>query len=121
MTIQTQIAAFAQDNVNALVQSGSVAVEGFKEFSDAAVALAQLSIAQTATTFKSLSAVKTPAELSALAISLTKSNVDVAISEGRKVLDLLTRVANDSVAPLTTRFEAVANTVRTKSIAAKAA
>ncbi len=121
MTIQTQIATFTQSNVDALTQSGSIALAGLQEIGTAAVALVQLSVSQSATTFKSLSAVSSPAELPNLAISLTKTNVDLAISEGRKALDLVSRVANDAVAPLTARFEAVSNTVRSKGTAAAAA
>ena len=114
MTIKNfeQIAAFGKANVDALVESCTVAAKGSKTLINAYVALARQSVSLAESTVKALSTVKSPTEFRDVVTGLTKSNLETAQLEGRKLQELVTVVVTDSLAPLGARVKAASSLMK---------
>ncbi|HIJ37639.1 MAG TPA: phasin family protein [Rhodospirillaceae bacterium] len=107
MTVKnfSDIAVISKDNVDALVKSGTAFFDGFKVLGAAYATLTKTSIDRASEAVKTLTTVKTVNELRDLSISLTKSNVELALVEGRKLQSLIKTVVEDSAAPLAARVK----------------
>ncbi len=102
-----QFVTFGKDNVEALVQSGNLAVEGFGQLADAYAAWTDSALTQTTTGLNKLLGVKAPAELSAAWTELARANSATAVAEARKIQQLTAAVTTRSLAPLATRLQAL--------------
>jgi len=100
-----QFTAFGKDTVEAYVKSGTIAVNGLKSLADTYQSLATQSVEQAKAAVTALSAVKTPAEMQNLTVSLTKSNIETAVAEGRKLQSQIEGIVTESIAPLKARFD----------------
>jgi len=114
MTIQNfeQIAAFGKANIAALVESCTVAAKSSENLVNAYVALARKSVSLAEATVKTLTAVKSPDEFRSVVTSLTKSNLETAQVEGRKLQELVTVAVTDSLAPLNARVKAASGLLK---------
>lgn len=114
MTIQNfeQITAFGKANFEALAATGAAAAKGSETLVNAYVAWAKQSVSLAQTAVKTLSAVKTPVEFQAAATNLTKSHLEAAQSEGRKLQELATKLVTDSLAPLNARVTALSGLLK---------
>ena len=101
------IVTFGKDNVDAFVQSGTVAVKGFEELAKTYAALANKSIEQTQSAVKALSGVKSPTEFQTVYSGLVKTSLESFVAEGRKLQELTTTIVNSSVAPINERVQAL--------------
>ena len=111
MTTNTynQFATLGKDNVEALVQSGSLAFQGFEALAKAYSAWADTALTQTNTGINKLLAVKSPAEVPALWAELARSNGATAVAETKKIQTLAADVATRSLAPLAARLQSLGN------------
>ena len=103
------IVTFGKDNVDAFVQSGTVAVKGFEELAKTYAALANRSIEQTTSAVKALTGVKSPTEFQTVYSSLVKASLEAFVADGRKLQELTTTIVNSSVAPLNERAQALSS------------
>ena len=111
MTTQNfdQIVSFGKDNVEALVKSSTLAVQGLEELAKVYSSLANQSIEQTSGAVKALSTAKTPAEFQSIYTNLAKSNFETFIAETRKIQELANTVVTTSFAPLNARVQALSS------------
>jgi phasin family protein len=103
------IVTFSKDNVDAIVQSGTVAVKGLEELAKTYASLANHSIEQTTSAVKALTSVKSPTEFQTVYSSLVKSSLESLVAESRKLQELTTAIVNSSVAPLNERVHALSS------------
>lgn len=108
---------FSKDNVDALIQSSSIAVRGAEDLSKELTAYAQASFDKTITTGKAVLTAGSLKELVDLQTEYLKSSYESLVSELTRVQDLATRVANDAAAPLSARANAAIEKL-TKPVAA---
>ena len=101
------IVTFGKENVDALVQSGTVAAKGMEELAKSYAALANKSIEQTTSAVKALTAAKSPTEFQSIYSNLLKSTMDSFVSESRKLQELFSSVVTDSAAPINARVQAL--------------
>lgn len=107
-----QITSFGKENVDALVQSTTLAVKGLEELAKAYSSLANTSIEQTSTAIKALSTAKNPAEFTSIYNSVAKANFDVFVSDSRKIQELTSQIMTNSFAPLNARIQALSSLVK---------
>jgi len=107
-----QIAAFGKDNVEALVQSSTLAVKGLEELAKAYAALANNSVEKTSAAVKALATAKTPAEFQAVYGDLAKTNFENFVAEATKLQELANSIITNSFAPLNARVKALQDLVK---------
>ncbi len=103
------IVSFGKDNVDAFVQSGTLAVKGIEELAKSYAALANKSIEETTSAVKSLSAAKSPTEFQSIYSSLVKASLESFVSESRKLQELANTVLTSSAEPLNARVQALSS------------
>ncbi len=104
-----QISTFGKANFEALLQSGSAATTGAKALASAYLDLAGEIVQRGTAAVKALSTARTPFEVQNVVLGLTRTNLEAAMAEGRRVQALVTSVLTDSVLPLTARMQAAAS------------
>jgi len=95
--------AFAKGNVDAVVQSGTVAVKGLEDLNKVAIAYGQSSLHNSVAASKAALGAKSLRELTELQTSFTKSSLETAVAETTKLSQLSVKVTKDAIAPLTAR------------------
>lgn len=108
-----QIVAFGKDNVDALVQSGTIAAKGIEELAKVYSILANQSLEQTSNAVKALSTAKSPVEFQNIYASLAKTNFDSLVTQGHKLQELTNSIVTASLAPLNARIQAVQSVFKT--------
>jgi phasin family protein len=98
--------AFAKGNVDAVVQSGTVAVKGLEDLSKVAIAYGQSSLENSVAVSKAALGVKSLRELADLQSSFAKSSLETAVAESTKLSELSVKVTKDAIEPLTARVNA---------------
>lgn len=109
--------AAGKANVEALVESSSIAAKGAEDLSREIVAYSQSALDKSITTGKALLTAKTLQEVVELQNSFLKSSFDSLIAETSRIRELSVKVTNEALAPLSARVNATAETL-TKPIAA---
>ncbi|MBF0392485.1 MAG: phasin family protein [Alphaproteobacteria bacterium] len=104
-----EMMAFGKGNVEAVVQSGTVAVKGMEELGKLYTDYTNLSIAKANEAVKALSSCKTPQEFMQLQTKLTRDGIESFISDSRKLAEITAGVVNKSIEPLAARFQAVSS------------
>jgi phasin family protein len=99
-----ELVSFSQGNVEAFVKSGQIFATGLQDLSKQFTATAQASVEEAVSTFKAFSGVKSLKEALDLSGSVTKSNLEKAISESSKLTDATVKLAEQAFAPLSARF-----------------
>ncbi len=93
----------SKGNVDALVQSGTIASQGAQDLGREVVAYTQASLDKSITTGKSLLTAKSLKEVVDLQTEFFKSSFESFVSEATRIQDLSTRVTNEAIAPLSAR------------------
>ncbi|CAO3418371.1 phasin family protein [Azospirillum doebereinerae] len=103
--------AAGKANVEALVESSSIAAKGAEDLSREVVAYSQSALDKTITTGKALLTAKSLQEVVELQNSFLKSSFDSLIAETTRIQELSVKVTNEALAPLSARVNATVETL----------
>lgn len=101
--------AFGKENVEALVQSSTLAAKGFEELTKAYAAYAGHNIDKATEAMKALSTAKTPVEFMQLQAQITKESTESMIAESKKLAEIVKAIVTSSMEPLQSRFKVAAD------------
>ena len=100
------MATFGKENVDALVQSGTIVAKGAEDLGKEVVAFAQASFDKQVATGKAVLSAKSIREIVDLQNDYIKSSVDAFVAESTKLHEMSVQVANAAFAPLGARMNA---------------
>lgn len=100
------IAAEAKQNVDALVQSGSVMVKGTDAISKSMAAFVQASFEQSVANSKALFGIRSMHDLVDLQTRILKSSIDTFVAESTRLSEMSVKVTNEALAPINARVNA---------------
>ena len=106
------IAAFNQDNVDAIVKSSGIAVKAVEELNAEIVSFSKKSVEEGVAAAKELSAIKTMPELLEKQTAFAKSSVDDFMKQATKFNELAMAAAKDVFEPMNARATAAADLVK---------
>jgi len=104
--------ATSKANVEALVESSTIAAKGAEDLSREVVAFSQSVLDKSITTGKALLTAKSLQEVVELQNSFLKSSFDAFVAEATRIQELSVKVTNDALAPLSTRVSATVETLK---------
>ena len=106
------VAAFNQDNFDALVKSSNVAVKAVEEMNAEIVSFSKKSVEEGVAAAKELSAIKTMPELLEKQTAFAKASVDDFMKQATKFNELAMAAAKDVFEPMNARATAAADLVK---------
>ena len=106
------VAAFNQDNFDALVKSSNIAVKAVEEMNAEIVSFSKKSVEEGVAAAKELSAIKTMPELLEKQTAFAKSSVDDFMKQATKFNELAMAAAKDVFEPMNARATAAADLVK---------
>lgn len=98
-----EMTALTKENVDAVVQAGSIVVKGVEEIGKEVVAYSQASFDKSVATGKALLSAKSLREVVDLQNDYAKSSFDAFVAEANRLSELTVKVANEAFAPLSAR------------------
>lgn len=107
---------FTKGNVEAVMASTKLAASGMETLGQDVAAYGKRSLEHATTTFKSLSAVKSPTDLFQLQSDYAKAAFDAMVAEGSKMSEKLVKLAGEVSQPLSTRFAMAAEKLKTPAL-----
>ena len=102
---------FAKGNVEALVESGKIFSEGAQEIGKTYVEEAKSAFETAKADLKEIAAIKSPTELFQLQGKLARRNFDAFVAFSSKSSEAFVKLANESVAPLSSRMSLAADKI----------
>ena len=114
--VAEELADLARANVEALVESGRVAVEGARSIGQDVVATSRDGVEQAADAIRSLAEAKSPTEYLQLQGEFARQSFDRAVAESSKLTESLVKLAGEAFQPLSSR--ATANAERFNTLVA---
>ena len=106
------VAAFNQDNFDALVKSSNIAVKAVEEMNAEIVSFSKKSVEEGVAAAKELSAIKTMPELLEKQTAFAKASVDDFMKQATKFNELAMAAAKDVFEPMNARATAAADLVK---------
>lgn len=106
-----ELGEFTKGNVEALVESGKILSEGVQEFGKTYVEEAKSAFETITADMKEMAAVKSPTELFQLQGKLMRRNFDAMVAFGSKSSETMVKLANESIAPLSSRMSLAADKI----------
>lgn len=103
--------AAGKANVEALVESSSIAAKGAEDLSREIVAYSQSALDKSITTGKAMLTAKSIQEVVELQKDFFKSSFDSMVAEATRIQELSVKVTNEALAPLSTRVNATVETL----------
>ena len=103
---------FNKANLEALVESGKIAIKGLETLSQEGANFARKSFEDTTTALKGYTAVKTPADFFKLYVENNKKAFDAAVAQTSKTSELVVKLANDSFAPISNRVSVITSKMK---------
>ena len=97
------VVAFHKHNFEAVVESGKVWTSGMQDMGREALADTKKAAEQVTEDVRLMAAVKSPTELMKLQGDIARRNMDAAIAYGSKSTEAWLKLANEAIAPLTSR------------------
>ncbi len=94
---------FAKGNVEAMVEAGKILAAGMQDLGKTYADEAKTAYETATADFKELAAVKSPTELFQLQGKLLRRNFEAFVAYTSKNTEAVTKLANDSIAPLSSR------------------
>jgi len=104
MKTAEEFVAFGQGNVEAFVKSGQIWTAGMQELSKQVAATAQASFADTMSTFKALTSVKSLKDAMDLQSSFARAALEKTMAESGKLTDASFKLTEQALAPITARM-----------------
>ena len=111
LKLSAELQALNKGNVEALVESSTIASQGAEDLSREIIAYAQARLDQSLTTGKALLTAKSLKEVIDLQTDYVKSSFDAFTSEAGRLQELTTRVTSAALAPLNARVNATVVTL----------
>lgn len=108
-------AAAGKDNVEAVVQSGSIVVKGMEALGQELMAFTKAQVEGNVAATKALFGVKSFDEAVKLQGDFARKSFDTAVAEGTKLTEMSVKVANDAVAPIQARVDATVKQIMKQS------
>ncbi|WP_375272469.1 phasin family protein [Sphingomonas sp.] len=105
--------AFGQGNVEAMVESTRVAVKGMEAMAQARAAFAKQSFETTVQTLKSMSEVRSPADLFKLQGAYLRNSMDALVAETSRSTEATLKLVGEIAQPIQNRVALAAEKVRT--------
>jgi len=102
---------FAKGNVEALVESGKILSEGVQEFGKTYVEEAKSAFETATADLKEMAAIKSPTDLFQLQGKLARRNFDAFVAFSSKSSETFVKLANESIAPLSSRMSLAADKI----------
>jgi phasin family protein len=99
-----QMLAFGQGNMEAMVKASQIYATGFQDISKQFAASNKASLEEAVAFTKSLMGVKSVKEAVDLQTGFTKSSIEKAVSETKKLTDASVKLAEHTIAPITARI-----------------
>ncbi|MCB5425849.1 phasin family protein [Altererythrobacter sp. CC-YST694] len=106
-----ELGEFTKGNVEALVESGKILSEGVQDFGKTYVEEAKSAFETITADMKEMAAVKSPTELFQLQGKLMRRNFDAMVAFGSKSSEAMVKLANESIAPLSSRMSLAADKI----------
>ena len=100
-------AAFNKSNVEALVESGKVAVKNIEVLRDESLSYMRKSFEESSAAMKSMTSVSSPAEFFKLCAENNRKAMDYAVAQASKNSEMLVKMSSDVFAPLSNRMSVV--------------
>ena len=97
------VTAFHKANIEALVASGKILASGMQDMGRTYVEDAKAAAETVTEDVKKMAAIKSPTELFQLQGEIVRRNFDAAVAQTSKSAEMMTKLANDMFAPLSTR------------------
>ena len=107
-----EMTSLTKGNVEALVASGKIAAKGVEELGAGAAAYSKTSFEKTTGMLKSMSSVKSPADLMQIQSEYAKSSFDAMVAESSKLTESFVKLATEVMQPLSSRFAIAAEKVK---------
>lgn len=104
-----EIVSFGKGNIEALVQSGTLAAKGTEELVKAFAALGSQSLDRATAVTQALAVAKGPAELMQLQTQLVREGADTWVNESRKLAEIFGTVVTSALEPLQARVKAASD------------
>jgi len=114
--VAEELADLTRANVEALVESGRVAVEGARSIGQDVVATSRDGVEQAADAIRSLAEAKSPTEYLQLQSEFARQSFDRAVAESSKLTESLVKLAGEAFQPISSR--ATANAERFNTLVA---
>lgn len=99
-----EVASFSKQNVEALVEAGSIVAKGVEEIGKEVVAYSQASFDKSVAAGTALLSAKSLREVVDLQNDYAKSSFDAFVAEANRLSELSVKVANEAFAPLSARM-----------------
>ena len=110
-----EAATFGQDNVEAMVESGKVVAKAAEELSAEIVAFSKKSYEDGMAAAKELTAAKSVTEFFEKQTAFAKASFESYVAEATKMNELCANAAKEASEPLTARFTAATEMVKSYS------
>lgn len=104
-----EMTALAKENVDAVVQSGTIVAKGAEQAGKQVAAFTQSSFEKSVASSKALFAVKSLNELIELQSAYAKQTLDTIVAESTKLQELSLKITTDAIAPINARVNATVN------------
>jgi phasin family protein len=106
MKATEELVSFSQGNLEALIKSNQILVQGLQDLSRQTLAAAQAQFEEAVAVFKALPSVKSVKEAFDLQASLTRSAFEKSVAETSRLTDASFKLAEQVTAPLVARLTA---------------
>lgn len=111
------LTALSKENIDALVQSGTVAIRGAEALGKEVAAYTQASFEKSVAAGKAMMGAKSLREVVDLQNDYAKANFDALVAESTKLSEMSVKLTTEAFAPVAARFNATVGKI-TKPLAA---
>ena len=112
--IVKDVTEFNKDNLEAVVESGKIAVKGVQTAAQTAADFTRKNFEATTSMLKTVAAVKSPTELLKVQSDFAKSQFEGAIAEMSKSSEFTLKLMGEVFQPISNRFSVAAEMVKTR-------
>ncbi len=112
--VAKDVTAFNKDNLEAVVESGKIAVKGVQTAAQTAADFTRKNFEATTTMLKSVAAVKSPTELMKVQGDFAKSQFEAAVAEMSKSSEFTLKLMGEMFQPISNRYSVAAEMVKTR-------
>ena len=112
--IVKDVAEFNKDNLEAVVESGKIAVKGVQTAAQTAADFTRKNFEATTSMLKTVAAVKSPTELLKLQSDFAKSQFEGAVAEMSKSSEFTLKLMGEMFQPISNRYSVAAEMVKTR-------
>ncbi|QIE55490.1 phasin family protein [Pikeienuella piscinae] len=106
------VAAFGQDNMDALMKSSSVAVKAAEELNAEIMSFSKKSVEEAVASAKEMSSIKTVPEFVEKQAAFAKTSLDGYMKQAAKINEMFMAAAKDMAEPMNARAAAAADMVK---------